>query len=55
LKEWNERDEKLLKIVKDIIDIVGVYECEEPFYEGKKIKIYMENKGFLFYDDKAIK
>lgn len=27
LKEWNDKEDKLLKIVKDIIDIVGVYEC----------------------------
>jgi hypothetical protein len=27
LKEWTGRDEKLLKIIKEIIDIVGVYEC----------------------------
>lgn len=27
LKEWTGKEDKILKITKEIIDIVGVYEC----------------------------
>lgn len=55
LKEWTGKEEKMLRIIKSIIEVVGVYEAEEPFYEDKKSKFYTETRGFVSFDDKVIK
>lgn len=42
LTQWENKEEKLLRIIKCIIQVCGIYDIEQQFYEDKNIKIYTE-------------